>query len=236
MLKQNIRAIIHGTAEDTSDSDSERLPKSRVSTSHNEIPYDEPSQRRQKRKITSQETTAQSKSSVNSNHRPTKKRKVDTKGVKADHPFKLSDLRPQPLQIPFPPHPEEDYTDAWFINEFTKLYERMKKFAWDYFLVQDMNRGDQLPWAVDMGPEFLNYVKEIAVEDPIDGGWNDLLMDAEQRKWLIVGFLTKVVERKIFNEFLWGADKQEENMLFGIDKALFLREGMFLVSCQASFH
>ena len=40
-----------------------------------------------------------------------------------------------------------------------------------------------------------------------------------------MGIIMTILENKVFNEDLWGATKEERELIFGIEKALFTQEG-----------
>jgi len=159
------------------------------------------------------------------NQRPLKRVKLRT-GITQHVPEELATLRPQPLRLSFPPHPADDRSDAWFVEEFRKLFRRMDRFAQDYFARHDLDEGEfHQPWAADMSPEFLRYVEQVAEADPAVGGWDNLLRDTVQRKWLIVAVIMRILEVKVFGADLWGADAEEKEVLLGLEKALLTREG-----------
>jgi hypothetical protein len=135
-------------------------------------------------------------------------------------------LNPEPLQLEFPQHPIRDRSDEWFVHEFRKLFRQIETFFDEYFCLQNLDDGETYePWAVNHTPEFLNYVLLVAEQDPEQGGWDKVLRDTAQRKWLLMGVLTRILEVKVFDEDLWGATKEEKDLLFAIEKALFTQEG-----------
>ena len=106
-----------------------------------------------------------------------------------------------------------------------------------YFDVHDLSRGDVYqPWAASLAPEFVRYAEQVAEPDPATGGWDPLLKDTLQRKWLLVGILVRILEMKVFSQNLWGAGTEEGQMLHELDRAFFTHEGkssnkMPLINC-----
>lgn len=144
-------------------------------------------------------------------------------------PQDLPPLNPQPLRFDFPQHPVEDRSDEWFVGEFRKLFRMMEGFFEEYYSIHNLDEGEVLqPWAVNHTPEFLNYTLEVAEQDPEQGGWDMLLRDTKQRKWLLQRILMRILEVKVFATNLWGATKEEKELMFGIEKALFTQEGTSL--------
>lgn len=139
----------------------------------------------------------------------------------------LSKLKPQPLQFQFPPHPDEDRSNSWYQNEFRKLFHRMDAFALHYFGLHDLeSEGDfHQPWAAGMGSEFVSWVKLVAEPDPESGGWDALLRNTKQRQSLVIAILMRVIQVKILDADLWGADKHEKKLLLAIEHAFLKREG-----------
>jgi hypothetical protein len=141
-------------------------------------------------------------------------------------PTDLSTLKPQPLQFQFPIHPEKERSNEWFQNEFRKLFNRLEAFSREYFGLHDLEEGEfHQPWAAGMTPEFLNYVEMVSDADPELGDWDQLLRSTKQRQWLIMAVLFRILEVKILSMDLWGADKEEKKLLFGIERAFLTREG-----------
>jgi hypothetical protein len=153
-------------------------------------------------------------------------------GLPAPSPC-LSKLQPQPLQFQFPFHPDGDRSNVWYQNEFRKLFNRMDAFAQKYFCLHDLESEGKFhePWAAGMTPEFVNWVEMVAEPDPGLGGWDTLLRNTKQRQWLIVAILMRIIQVKVLNADLWGADKEEKNLLFANERAFIRREGM---PCSAS--
>lgn len=138
----------------------------------------------------------------------------------------FSKLQPQPLQLQFPRHPDEERSNDWYRNEFRKLFKRMDSFAREYFGRHDIRQIDgPEPWA-NMGPEFINYAAAVAEADPACGGWNALLKDTKQRQWLVVAILMRILESRIFETDLWGATPGEKHLLLSLEYAFIESEGI----------
>lgn len=138
----------------------------------------------------------------------------------------LIKLNPQPVQMWFRIHPVQDRTDEWFVHEFRLLFRRLEAYFDNYFCIHNLDEGEfHQPWAANHTPEFLTYVLQVAEADPNGGDWDKILRDTDQRKWLLVGIMMTILENKVFNADLWGATKEEKELMFGIEKALFTQEG-----------
>lgn len=160
------------------------------------------------------------------NQRALKRVKSEITSALPVPPECLADFRPQPLQFEFPPHPDEDRSDHWYIEEFRKLYVRLDRFCHDFYGAHDLDEGEfHQPWAIGMTPEFLRYVEQVAEADPELGGWNKLLRDTTERKWLVMAVLTRILEAHVFGADLFGADAEEKQLIFQVDRALITREG-----------
>lgn len=135
-------------------------------------------------------------------------------------------LKPQPLQLTFTPHPAEDRSDRWYIEQFRRLYRRVTGFAHAYFGLHDIDEGEfHQPWTAGMSEEFISYVEDVAEADPLDGGWDTLLRNTKQREWLIAGIIMRILEIQVFGKDLWGATETELDLLYGLDRAFLEREG-----------
>ena len=135
-------------------------------------------------------------------------------------------LKPQPLQLTFQGHTLEDRSDEWFIEQFRRLFRKIRTFAHEYFGLHDIDKGEfHQPWASGMTVEFLRHVENIAEADPMDGGWDKLLQNTIQREWLVVAIIMRILEIQVFGTDLWGADQQEKDLLLGLERAFFTREG-----------
>jgi hypothetical protein len=138
----------------------------------------------------------------------------------------LAQLAPQPLRISYKAHPLEDRTDAWYIEMFRRLFRQTHRFVSHYFGVHDINAGDFFePWGANMTPEFVAWAEQVAEPDPNLGTWDDLLRDTQQRKWFVMAILMNILRVKVFDVDLFGANKEQAELLHGISRALVGREG-----------
>jgi hypothetical protein len=109
---------------------------------------------------------------------------------------------------------------------FRRLFRQTDKFATYYFGVHDLDAGEFFePWAAGMTDDFVTWAEQVAEPDPNLGTWDDLLRETGQRKWLVMGVLMKIVVVKVFGADLFGASKEQAELLYGISRALVGREG-----------
>lgn len=137
----------------------------------------------------------------------------------------------QPLRRTYKLHPIGDRTDAWYIEQFRRLWAEAESFSFKYYanshnLKADGNGGtSHKPWSsVNHTPEFLYWVEQVAEADPRTG-WDALLRNSEERKWLVMAVVMRVLRIKVFDEELFGADEREVEMLHANEKNNFLSEG-----------
>ncbi len=149
--------------------------------------------------------------------------------VQVQEPVNIAQLAPVPIQIKYPSHPKVDRTDEWFAENFRRLFRQMNNVVTHYFTIHDIDQNDKHPWALKMTPEFIRWAEQVA--DPNfehDGrGWDELLKDGVLRKWFIIGILTKILKVKVFDEYLFGASREQKELAFALDKAFLSREGIF---------
>ncbi|ESZ98077.1 hypothetical protein SBOR_1533 [Sclerotinia borealis F-4128] len=130
-----------------------------------------------------------------------------------------------PIQLEFTPHLESDRSNEWFQNAYAVLFERIVALAREHFGFQELQSEFHEPWAVEMPDEFLRYCELVAEPDPAVGGWDELLINTESRRFLIVGIIVKILEVKVFAPSLWGNNEEGEELLHGLDRALLDGEG-----------
>jgi hypothetical protein len=148
----------------------------------------------------------------------------------------LASLAPQPLRISYKPHPLEDRSDVWYTEMFRRLFRQTDKFVTHYFGVHDLDAGEFFePWGAGMTDEFVTWAEQVAEPDPNTGTgtWDDLLRETRQRKWLVMGVLMRILTVKVFEVDLFGASKEQGELLHGISRALVGREGFYpLLFCE----
>ncbi|KAI4597132.1 hypothetical protein KJ359_004643 [Pestalotiopsis sp. 9143b] len=119
--------------------------------------------------------------------------------------------------------PPEGYDDLWYAENNKRVYEMTYGWAGKYFGQKDFPRTyDGKTWLAGLGEQFLQYANLVAHEDsffgPLDGpfrhdGWEHILRDKENRKWLIVAIVAQIIEKKIFVELLFGATPEQRKEL-----------------------
>ncbi|KAF8852203.1 hypothetical protein BDZ45DRAFT_116349 [Acephala macrosclerotiorum] len=156
---------------------------------------------------------------------PQKRQRLNTI-MQTQAPTDLPTLNPQPIQINYESHPLEDQSDEWFMGMFKDLYRQIEQFVIKYYAIHDLDKGAFYePWAAGFSPEFIAWAEQIAEPDPSMGGWDNILRNTEQRQWFIMGILMRIIQRKIFDEDLFGSNQQQRELMHGLDRALFAREG-----------
>ncbi len=76
-----------------------------------------------------------------------------------------------------------------------------------------------------MTDEFVTWAEQVAEPNPHLGSWDNLLRETGQRKWLIMGILMKIIKVKVFDVDLFGASKEQAELLHGLSRAFVGREG-----------
>ena len=119
---------------------------------------------------------------------------------------------PRPARVDFRSfgheHHPEDYDDDYYKRNYRLLYDRTVDFAEKWFGDVDLpEKGyEGSPWQEVFNDQFIEYSRLVAHEDRHVGGWPAFLRQAKYRKWLIVGILGQIMEKKIFSDLLFGAD------------------------------
>ena len=139
----------------------------------------------------------------------------------------LATLAPQPLRISYKPHPLEDRSDGWYTEMFRRLFRQSDRFSEHFFGVHNLKVGVFFePWAAGMSDEFITWAEQVAEPDAYNiESWDELLRDTLQRKWLVMGILMKIIKVKIFDADMFGANKEQRELMHGISRALLGREG-----------
>ncbi|KAI2467097.1 hypothetical protein F4781DRAFT_423579 [Annulohypoxylon bovei var. microspora] len=125
-----------------------------------------------------------------------------------------------------------DYGDDFYKHHCESLYKDTAAFVNKWFDV-DVNltyltESDQGPnqiWSMLLSEQFTEYSRLVVREDQRLGGWPIILNDNVQRKWLIVGIMSQIMEKKIFNELLFGADHPIQAELERLDSRWVEKEG-----------
>ncbi|KAI0095836.1 hypothetical protein GGR51DRAFT_544581 [Nemania sp. FL0031] len=126
-------------------------------------------------------------------------------------------------------HPA-DYDDHFFRTTYDALYDAVVGFCDSWFgriHLDDWRDRDEdvSPWEVPMTDQFIQYARMVAHEDRGYVSWKDILNDPEHRKWLCVGIFAQIIERRIFNQLLFGAGEPYQAELDRHDSRWLLSEG-----------
>ncbi|KAI1128685.1 hypothetical protein F5Y10DRAFT_291728 [Nemania abortiva] len=126
-------------------------------------------------------------------------------------------------------HPA-DYDNDFYKTTYEALYSRIVDFCDSWFgrthLEDWRDKNDDVsPWEVPMTDQFIQYARMVAHEDRGYVNWKDILNDPEHRKWLCVSILAQIIERKIFNQLLFGAGHAYQEELDRHDSRWLLQEG-----------
>jgi len=144
----------------------------------------------------------------------------------------LDDYHPTRLQFLFP-HPKEDRSDGWFQNLIHDLFLRVASFSYDYFGRDHIfpwgYRED--PWAEKLSPHFIGLASQIARADPRRGSWALLLVSGQERAYLVMGVISKILDASVFSQLLFGvsdegaAGTSNRATLEAMDKTMLQQEG-----------
>ncbi|KAH8813271.1 hypothetical protein F5884DRAFT_671557 [Xylogone sp. PMI_703] len=134
----------------------------------------------------------------------------------------------KPLNFTALVHPREGRSDEWFQIAFTRSQQRTLRWAKVLFGFCDISaETDSVgKWSAKAGRSFLKEVDKIAVADP-NGGVLDMLLDSKQRVSLVAALINNIFQDAVFDEYLFGADKEEKDLLHAMDRA-FVADGGFL--------
>ncbi|KAI0547157.1 hypothetical protein F4679DRAFT_575050 [Xylaria curta] len=127
-------------------------------------------------------------------------------------------------------HPA-DYNDDFYTINYKTLYNRLCDFAEIWFgqgiYLEDLRdtKAEISTWEVPMTEQFVQYARVVAHEDKGYVEWNDILNDPKHRKWLCVSVFSQIIERKIFNQLLFGASKTDQEELERHDLHWLAAEG-----------
>ncbi|KAI1740458.1 hypothetical protein F4680DRAFT_465833 [Xylaria scruposa] len=127
-------------------------------------------------------------------------------------------------------HPA-DYDDNFYTTNYKTLYNRLCDFAEIWFgqgiYLEDLRdtKAEISTWEVPMTDQFIQYARAVAHEDKGYVEWNDILNDPKHRKWLCVSIFSQIIERKIFNQLLFGATDSYQKELDRHDSHWLVAEG-----------
>ncbi|OTA68323.1 hypothetical protein K449DRAFT_461186 [Hypoxylon sp. EC38] len=164
-----------------------------------------------------------------------------TKRVRSDRPYRMTDelkKNIRPARIDFEDlfernHHPKDYDDDFYKTHLDNLYHLTVEFATKWFdgnisLAYIQGRTEEASgqiWASNLTPQFTQYARLVAHEDLDHQGWPTTLNNPVHRRWFIVGILAQIMETRIFNELLFGANKEIEEELQRQDLKFLDKEG-----------
>ncbi|KAI1076177.1 hypothetical protein F5B20DRAFT_336435 [Whalleya microplaca] len=120
-----------------------------------------------------------------------------------------------------------DFDDEFYSNHWENLYTKTVDFAARWFdLSVDLEPvfGAKV-WDLPLTVQFKEYAGLVAHEDKLRGGWPAILNHPRPRRWLVTGILSQIMEKKIFNELLFGATPAYKDELDRLDSKFIDREG-----------
>jgi hypothetical protein len=153
---------------------------------------------------------------------------------------------PIPTQYTYPPHWQGDRPDEYFETQFSKLYDQLIDFSQTYFNYPNIadhiyEHGEDLWKLLPDSEKFVLYASQVAQPDPVAGKWNGLLSNNESRSTLVAGIISRVLQKEIFDELLFGArEDQKEAMekvemsLVGNEKGTFFTRSFLTLENQAN--
>ncbi|KAI0186158.1 hypothetical protein EV127DRAFT_484519 [Xylaria flabelliformis] len=127
-------------------------------------------------------------------------------------------------------HPA-DYDDNFYTTNYKTLYNRLCDFAEIWFgqgiYLEDLRdtEAEISTWEVPMTEQFVQYARAVAHEDKGYVEWKDILNDPKHRKWLVVSVFSQIIERRIFNQLLFGATESYQKELDRHDSHWLVAEG-----------
>lgn len=154
----------------------------------------------------------------------TKKQKPTKKKINSWTDEVKFDQDSSPAQIDFTEwfgrykHPE-DYDDFFYRQTYHMLYTTVVDWADKWFAnginLEDYRdtAADISAWEVPMTDQFIQYARTVVHEDRPYITWKDILSDPTLRKWLCVSIFAQIIERKVFNQLLFGVPEQYEKEL-----------------------
>jgi hypothetical protein len=134
---------------------------------------------------------------------------------------------PKPIRIPYLPLSAKDRDDEFYTAMFARLQRDIQTFVEDYFIVRDLDAGEGFnPWGLDWSPEFINWAKTVAEDDPACGGWENLMRSSTERKWFLCAIIHRIIHSKIFDADLWGSTTEQGKVMVNMAWAMLDDEGM----------
>ncbi|KAF7537218.1 hypothetical protein G7054_g3921 [Neopestalotiopsis clavispora] len=130
--------------------------------------------------------------------------------------------------------PPQGFDDFWYAENNKRLYNMATEWSEKFFAKKEFPvRYDGKTWLSGLNEQFINYANIVAHEDPFFGpfdgyrhdGWEYMLKDRSNRKWLIVSVLAQIIEKKIFVELLFGATPDQAKKLDEQDSEFLDHDG-----------
>ncbi|KAK5630632.1 hypothetical protein RRF57_006347 [Xylaria bambusicola] len=124
-----------------------------------------------------------------------------------------------------------DYDDDFYRTNYRTLYNKICEVADVWFgagvRLEDLRdtKEEISAWQAPMTEQFIEYARLVAHEDSGYVEWNEILNDPRHRKWLCVGILAQIIEKKIFTSLLFGASGVFSAELDRHDDRWVLQEG-----------
>jgi hypothetical protein len=134
--------------------------------------------------------------------------------------------------------PPQGYDDSWYAENNRRLYDMAANWSETYFSRKNFpEKYNGKTWLLDLNEQFVQYANIVAHEDPFFGprfdgrpdGWEHILRDRMNRKWLVVGILAQIIEKKIFVELLFGATPEQAKQLEKQDRDNITKDGRYLI-------
>ncbi|KAK6070162.1 hypothetical protein SCUP515_08646 [Seiridium cupressi] len=130
--------------------------------------------------------------------------------------------------------PPQGYEDFWYAENNRKLYDLASEWSETYFARRNLpEKYNDRTWFWKLNDQFIQYANLVAHEDSFFGpefdgrvdGWEHIVKDRKNRKWLIMGILAQIIEKKIYVELLFGATPEESKQLDQQDSDNISKDG-----------
>ncbi|KAK8003822.1 hypothetical protein PG989_003541 [Apiospora arundinis] len=117
-------------------------------------------------------------------------------------------------------------TDRWFSLRNSELYEESARFCQRWFGDVDFPVDYRGPaWLEELGEQFYQYSNLAAAEDSLVASWDTMMKFGRHRRWLVMGILSQIMEKKIHSELLFGATEAENAELEKQDSMFLSSDG-----------
>ncbi|KAK1782690.1 hypothetical protein QBC45DRAFT_191594 [Copromyces sp. CBS 386.78] len=129
-----------------------------------------------------------------------------------------------------------EFQSDWYEILWTDLMRRAYRWAEKYFDNQGADVGVSAKSVKDWTPnlwkqagvsdQFVHYASLVARQDNNHpAGWDVLLAKGRYRKFLVVGVLVRLLQEQVFDELLFGADRETKRMLEAQDECYIEMDG-----------